>query len=188
MGILFSQSGFTQAAVRHASLSQTPLLLVHLPGGHPSDQVASITEALDDADGEPMAVSDAEAEEDGHVSDLASVTESGSSLVDGDEEGCHSLRGPANGDSSASTLASTSTSASDPTSDSDAADPSPCGIYDYGPPPLVDVGAMWWNAPLSRLMPKNVELRRELSPTTGTARVGVWYFGGRMGRYGPIEE
>ncbi|KAK4689443.1 hypothetical protein P7C73_g652, partial [Tremellales sp. Uapishka_1] len=37
MAVLVSQSGFSTAAMVHASKSTTPLLLVHLPGGQPSD-------------------------------------------------------------------------------------------------------------------------------------------------------
>jgi hypothetical protein len=56
---------------------------------------------------------------------------------------------------------------------------------DHGPAPTTDVCGVWWNRPFADLVPPPIEIRRELSPTPETARVGIWYFGGRMGRYGP---
>lgn len=52
-----------------------------------------------------------------------------------------------------------------------------------GPPQTIVAGA-WWNAPFGALLrARGVEVRRELGKDG--ARLGVWYAGSRMGRYGP---
>lgn len=53
MAVILSQSGFSSAAMQQASRSYTPLLLVHLPGGQPSN---------DDPDGEIDTDSDSESD------------------------------------------------------------------------------------------------------------------------------